>query len=333
MSAKQHVDRVRHKCGTYEPSKEEKLRSIALLKRRKRNPEADSTYESILSADFSNTLVINVTFHIGYTSDEGRGDEDMREAVRVLNAEFNRNSDRFNSGAAIYTPTKYRSIYETYVSRAGSLNVEFRGKTKFATLPDIDDPNDVELERRIKTQLSPPDDPSRNINVWVVPSISDGILGWSTFPWDHGAGDGIILNKRSFGVRLSDPYVSGNGTLVHELGHYFGLFHVFQGSAAGQDWYDPAAVDLDKDGRVDVDESTGDCCPDTPYQSRPLYLESYPDKWPYSTAGFRGGRSYAMFMNQMAYTSDQIRWMFTKDQCAKMRMFIAKMRPLLSSPS
>ncbi len=69
-----------------------------------------------------------------------------------------------------------------------------------------------------------------------------GLLGWTNFPRDmQGENDG---SKAAVFVRWdtlprvapagSTPYGLGN-TLVHEAGHYFGLFHVFQGeSCAGE---------------------------------------------------------------------------------------------------
>ncbi|MBK8949373.1 MAG: hypothetical protein IPM68_11105 [Flavobacteriales bacterium] len=65
-------------------------------------------------------------------------------------------------------------------------------------------------------------DPLRYLNVWLVDSVTDpGIDGYSSFPSDMGtAVDGIVMEAR---------HLLNNALLVHELGHYLGLFHTFQG--------------------------------------------------------------------------------------------------------
>ena len=65
------------------------------------------------------------------------------------------------------------------------------------------------------------------LNVWVIPSNWDPVAGganaFSTFPWDMaGAADGIVIDYRLVG---NTP--DGN-VLVHETGHWCGLWHVFE---------------------------------------------------------------------------------------------------------
>ncbi len=65
------------------------------------------------------------------------------------------------------------------------------------------------------------------LNVWVVSSINNFgqegiILGYAQFPWDNNAKtDGIVMR--------ADQVTAGNKTLTHEVGHYLGLLHTFQG--------------------------------------------------------------------------------------------------------
>lgn len=79
-------------------------------------------------------------------------------------------------------------------------------------------------------------DPTRYLNIWVVASVTSlsggaGIAGYSTLPSAHGAAtDGIVLEAGTFGTGVHDTKVA-----VHEVGHYLGLYHTFEGSCGNAD--------------------------------------------------------------------------------------------------
>jgi hypothetical protein len=106
------------------------------------------------------------------------------------------------------------------------------------------------------------------LNIYVnKPTFKRGglLLGYSTFPWQyHGKKklqDGVTINVRSlpggsaFGYNLGD-------SVVHETGHWLGLFHTFQGG--NDDKYNPQC-DPYNDGVVD-----------TPAEWRPNFTCSAP---------------------------------------------------------
>jgi len=71
--------------------------------------------------------------------------------------------------------------------------------------------------------------PTCYINIWVVAAINssssgNGVVGYAYFPSAHGSAvDGIVMEAAYFG-----PSQANTGVLVHEMGHYFGLYHTFQ---------------------------------------------------------------------------------------------------------
>ena len=80
-------------------------------------------------------------------------------------------------------------------------------------------------------------DPTKYLNIWIPKSISGGILGYATFPTALSSNpneDGIVLNAEYVGRNgcASAPYDLGR-TATHEIGHWLGLYHTFQGGCAG----------------------------------------------------------------------------------------------------
>ncbi len=87
-------------------------------------------------------------------------------------------------------------------------------------------------------------DPERYVNVWTMPlppSAESIVLGFTTGPdsdlpgmefligAEPGKPEGILVNAAHFGPsELLSPFNRGR-TLTHEMGHYFGLLHLWGG--------------------------------------------------------------------------------------------------------
>ncbi|MCB0698693.1 MAG: T9SS type A sorting domain-containing protein [Chitinophagales bacterium] len=155
-------------------------------------------------------------------------------------------------------------------------------------------------------------DPESYLNIWIVNPMDNGrqtdIVGLAVPPYLTGSSvpreeEGVTLHYAAFGKRvaLNDIYVKGSDqgrTLTHELGHYFGLFHIWG----------------DDDGYCPNNGGKDDGISDTPPQGYPSSgCPTYPKYDNCSPTG-----NGIMFMNYMDYVFDQCALLFTQEQVARM---------------
>ena len=146
-------------------------------------------------------------------------------------------------------------------------------------------------------------DPAHYCNIYV--NTAGGFLGYAYFPQENsGVLDGLVINFTAFGGRNEGiaPYDQGR-TVVHEMGHYLGLYHTFDGYSACSNTY-----------------TTGDRIVDTPAESEEHY--SCTETYSCDTAD--------PIHNYMNYTPDICMNLFTAEQANRMVCSLLNYRSELS---
>ncbi len=266
------------RCGTRKPE------SIADERMEKSVNDCTLAFTNIESEYWpSLTYTVKVWFHIIYQSNgTGNISDDVIEGqVEVLNQDF-------------------RAIAETMGSQGydTKINFELAGITR--TQNDGWFTDSYFDEYSYKNALAK--DQNQFINVYT--NDADGYLGYSYYPQDSAGStlDGIVLSYSAVGGRNNSFYPFDQGrTLVHEMGHYFGLTHTFEGSTCTNSY---SAGDLIVDTQAEITAHYGCSQSYTCGTADPIY-------------------------NYMNYTDDSCMVQFTSEQANRAVCSMVNYRPNL----
>ena len=163
-------------------------------------------------------------------------------------------------------------------------------------------------------------DPLQYINVWVVngicsASVGCGVAGYAYFPTSHGAPeDGIVMEASWLGT---DP--ASSSVLAHEMGHYLGLYHTFQGGCGNDD----CLQDGDRVCDTPPDQSTAPVPCNSSMNSCMTDVNTADPNNPFTTD------QNDMFINYMDYGDWNCYSAFTEGQRERMTFSIENIRASL----
>ncbi|XP_044157218.1 pappalysin-2 [Bufo gargarizans] len=147
------------------------------------------------------------------------------------------------------------------------------------------------------------------LNIFFAGSAGEELAGVATWPWDKdalGVQGGIVLNPFYYGMP------GHSNTMIHEVGHALGLYHVFKGVSERESCDDPCS-------ETEPSMVTGDLCADTAPTPKNNFCRD-----PDPTNDTCGPMSYTgtPYNNYMSYTDDDCANSFTPNQVARMRCYL-----------
>lgn len=200
---KTHDDFLEHgRCATEKLSEEEVARIEEEVQLFKSNQRLVDGFESNVTGG-----TINVYFHvirIGTSVSQGNVTSTMiTNQIAVLNAAYNPWGWSFNLVSVD------RTTNSTWYTATGGT-----------------------AERNMKTALRK--GTADDLNIYSN-NPGGGLLGWATFPSSYNSApimDGVVVLHSSLPGGSAAPYNFGD-TATHEVGHWMGLYHTFQGGCTG----------------------------------------------------------------------------------------------------
>ncbi len=202
---KEFIDAIRPRCATEEPPE---ARRQIIRAQVKEFTDRVSPQERTLTV-----VEIPVHFHVvtNSASTEGRlTPDDVRRQIDVLNAAY---AGTAPGGAGARTPFRFKLVEP----------IEFIADDRLFNVPFSSSPTAAErdLKRHNKGGKG-------ELNFYTA-RLADDTLGWARWPWDFNQGvDGVVVRFSTLPGGTSAPYDEGD-TGTHEVGHWLGLFHTFQG--------------------------------------------------------------------------------------------------------
>lgn len=258
---------------------------------------------TIVNKNHSSTAVkiIPVVVHVIHNGGtENISDAQIQGQITVLNEDFRKIAGTSGDGNGVDTEIEFCLAKKTPDGRCTNGIVRIQSSLA----------NHLTYQRSQLKNLSYWDN-TRYLNMYIVKTINggSGTLGYSSYPGGPPDEDGIVVRHDYFG-RIGTAAASLGRTTTHEIGHWLGLYHTFNGGCG---------IDTCSDG---------DYVCDTPPAFNPNFgcpvINSCSNDFPDVSD---------QIQNYMDYSDDGCKSMLTPGQKARMQASLTTLRYDIWQPS
>src|SRR5688572_5102743 len=277
---------AQQKCASHEAVKQQIEVKPGYARKIQENKKSLANYQrgDLRPNERRASITIPVVVHIVYnTPDQNISDAQVQSQIDVLNEDLSATNNDYNNYNADYGAVRGDADYKFCLDQI----VRKQTNKRFFGVND-----GMKKSRQGGSEAV---DPLHKLNIWVCNLQS--YLGYAYLPGAPAEIFGVVCHYRAFGrgenYNLFPEYNLGR-TTTHEVGHCFGLEHIWGDSNCGNDFVD-----------------------DTPLHNTANF--GCPPQGHLSTCT---GNPLEMWMNYMDYTDDRCMYFFSDGQVSRMDFFI-----------
>lgn len=251
--------------------------------------------QSVREASGTGAYVIPVVVHVVHNGGtENITDAQIQSQIDALNEDFRKIAGTAGDGSGADTQIEFCLAKKDPQGRCTNGIVRIQSALT----------NHQSYQRADLAQLSSWD-ATRYLNIYVVKSIAGSVLGYASFPGGPGDQDGCVIVHKAFGRMGTAAAPNNKGrTATHELGHWLGLYHTFNGGCGN---------DLCMEG---------DLVCDTP----PVINPNFGCPGSINSCNNDAPDLDDQIQNYMDYTDDDCKSVFTQGQAQRMQATLAAIR-------
>ncbi len=285
----------------------------------------DATRRSSAGAKYVIPVVVHIIHHpsaLNIGDSSNILNEAVYDQIRILNEDYRRIPGTMGDGPGKDVQIEFQLANKDPDGNCHTGIIRI-GDMQGVALDDLDTTENKKLKKLSHWPAN------RYLNLYVIHSFKDPVYGFASFPWHTGtpyfdSTDGVTIVYSAFGL-TTDPYANIGRTATHEVGHWLGLEHTFNGGCKNDSCLVNGDKVCDTPPAKTSTKLTHPCS--VSYDSCATDVDDTTINNPFRSVALGGlGNQNVQHENYMDYSKDSCMDRFTNGQYARMKFYIANQR-------